>query len=236
MLNKQSGEIVPLADRSNASLRTISAASFDIHHSGQGLLIVFALLSSNMFALLLGWIFEFLSLRGVVDVGASRVALVGAWISGVVIIAVWVWGGGIGAKWRTLFGGAVLLGGMLWGLDKWAPKPSAIAQRFLPELKIGRMVETLWIGKGQQILLLHDGSFEARGFAKQIDDVLEAAQWKVIGNGDRFPFTGTNSVMTISGAALDDPAILSLQAAFAIAGFDVRYKPGGKASVLLLEF
>ena len=38
----------------------------------QWLLILFALVSSNLFALLLGWPFEFLSLQGVMNVAASQ--------------------------------------------------------------------------------------------------------------------------------------------------------------------
>ena len=92
----------------------------------QSWLIFYALICSNIFALFIGWIFEFGSLRGIVDVGASRVALFGAWVSGAIIIAAFVWGRGIRAKARTMGGGLILLAGLLWGLDLWAPKPVPI--------------------------------------------------------------------------------------------------------------
>ena len=91
----------------------------------QALLILFALVSSNLFALLLGWLFEFLSLRGVVNVAASRLMLLGAWGTGVLIVCLWAWGTNIKAKIPTTFAGALLLAAMLWGLDAWAPKPVA---------------------------------------------------------------------------------------------------------------
>ncbi len=115
-------ERLPTPVESPQSLQALSPVQ-RLRGSNQGWLIFFALLSSNMFALLVGWIFEFLSLRGVVNLGASRIALAGAWVSGVVIVAVWVWGKGISAKWPTLIGSSVLLAGLLWGLDMWAPKP-----------------------------------------------------------------------------------------------------------------
>jgi hypothetical protein len=98
----------------------------------QGLLILFALLSSNMFALVVALVSEFLSLRGVVDVTASRIALIGAWIAGMVIVCCFVWGKGIRAKKRTTASGAILLAALLWGLDIWAPKPKPLPQERAP--------------------------------------------------------------------------------------------------------
>jgi hypothetical protein len=89
-------------------------------------LILFALVCSNIFALFVTLVFEFLSLRGVVDVSASRFVLVAAWGSGVIIICAFAWGKGIRAKWRTVCGGSLLLAGLLLGLDFWAPKPEII--------------------------------------------------------------------------------------------------------------
>ncbi len=88
----------------------------------QAWFILFALICSNLFALFIGFVFEFLSLRGVVDVSASRFVLVGAWACGVVIICAFAWGRGIRAKIPTVGGGALLLAILLWGLDAWAPK------------------------------------------------------------------------------------------------------------------
>ena len=90
----------------------------------QGMLILFALVSSNLFALLLGWLFEFLSLRGVVNVAASRLMLFGAWATGALIVCLWAWGTNIKAKIPTAVAGSILLAALLWGLDAWAPKPS----------------------------------------------------------------------------------------------------------------
>src|ERR1700675_1400744 len=89
-------------------------------------LILFALVCSNIFALFITLVFEFLSLRGVVDVNASRLVLFAAWGCGVVIICAFAWGKGIRAKWRTVFSGSLLLAVVLWALDLWAPKPEII--------------------------------------------------------------------------------------------------------------
>ena len=89
----------------------------------QAWLIFYALICSNLFALFVTLVFEFFSLRNVVDVNLSRFVLGGAWASGVVIICAFAWGKGIRAKGRTIIGGAVLLGGMLYGLDRATPKP-----------------------------------------------------------------------------------------------------------------
>jgi hypothetical protein len=90
-------------------------------------LITWALITSNVFALLITFVFEFLSLRGVVDLDASRVVLVAAWLTGLVIVCAFVWGKGIRARLKTVFGGSVLLAALLWALDVWAPKPAIIA-------------------------------------------------------------------------------------------------------------
>jgi hypothetical protein len=88
----------------------------------QALLIFFALVSSILFALLLGWLFEFLSLRGVVNVFVSRLMLLGAWGTGVLIVCLWSWGTNIKAKIPTAIAGSVLLAALLLVLDAWAPK------------------------------------------------------------------------------------------------------------------
>lgn len=113
----------------------------------------------------------------------------------------------------------------------------AVMQRFLREDRIGKMLRPLWIGKDREIMLMHDGSFEARGFSKQIELLLDAAGWKIIGVGERYPSIGTNAPMTVKGPRLDDPAVLALQAAFTIAGFDVQYRDGGEnARSMWFEF
>jgi len=90
-------------------------------------LIFFALICSNLFALFVTFIFEFLSLRGVVHLGASIVVLLLAWGCGVVIISAFAWGTGIRAKWITVLGGSFLLAASLWALDAWTPKPDTSA-------------------------------------------------------------------------------------------------------------
>lgn len=107
----------------------------------QAWLIIFALICSNLFALFVTFIFEFLSLRGVVHLGASRIVLLMAWGSGVVAICAFVWGRGIRAKLPTVLGGSVLLALVLGALEYWTPKPppqevNLDAQHIQPELVI----------------------------------------------------------------------------------------------------
>jgi hypothetical protein len=86
---------------------------------------------------LVGWLFQnFLQLRGVVDVVASRIDLGVMWFAGMAIVAILT----VGTKWRSLRGVVfgVFLAIALIGLDSWAPKSKqqmatamvpAIAQR-----------------------------------------------------------------------------------------------------------
>jgi len=101
----------------------------------QGVLIAFALASSNLFGLFLAGLYEFLSLRGVVNVPASRIVLLIVLIVGCVLAGLVVWSLNVHAKKRTVGSCAIMLAFLLYGLDSWAPKPSAISlrpnQRFL---------------------------------------------------------------------------------------------------------
>jgi hypothetical protein len=135
----------------------------------QAWLIFYALICSNLFALFVGWIFEFLSLRGVVDVNASRIALFGAWVSGAIIIAAFVWGKGITAKMPTMGGGLVLLAILLWLLDLWAPKPIPVTTP-RPIVQFSCILKPLEIdiqpGSEAQIVTLHDDfTVEAQVFS-----------------------------------------------------------------------
>jgi hypothetical protein len=89
----------------------------------QVLLIVFALITSNLFALVVTFLFEFLSLRGIVHLMASRIVLGLAWASGAIVVGLWVWGTGIKAKRRTFATGLLILLFLCVALDQWAPKP-----------------------------------------------------------------------------------------------------------------
>jgi hypothetical protein len=100
--------------------------------NNQWLLILFALLTSNLLALLLGFLFEFASLRNIVDVAASRIMLVGAWAIGVFIVCLIAWRTSIRPKVATAISGSLLLGVLLWGLDAWAPKPKLIPRERVP--------------------------------------------------------------------------------------------------------
>jgi len=114
----QEKELIPV--------ESVPERSYSITESlpkSQVLLILFALVSSNLFALLLGWLFEFLSLRGVLNIAASRFMLLGAWGTGVLIVCLWAWGTTIKAKIPTAIAGSVILAALLWGLDAWTPKP-----------------------------------------------------------------------------------------------------------------
>ena len=138
-----------------------------------------------------GWCFQnFLSLRGVVDVAASRVFLTLMCVG--LLLAWWITAASF--KRFVKIAISILIIGAIFGIDWWAPKqsrsPSDIKQRFLPEDKLAAMSHALWIGKGREIMLMHDGSIEARGFSKQIESMLTGTGWIVNGSGERFPFIG----------------------------------------------
>jgi TM2 domain-containing membrane protein YozV len=48
----------------------------------QNRVILLALFSSNLFGLFIGGLYEFLSLRGIVNIALSRTVLVGVWLVG----------------------------------------------------------------------------------------------------------------------------------------------------------
>src|SRR5579871_2396210 len=89
----------------------------------QGVLIAVALFSSNLFGLFLGGVWEFLSLRGVVNVLASRIVLAIVWLLGCLLTALVVWSLGVRAKKRTALTGLLVLGLLLYGLDRWVGPP-----------------------------------------------------------------------------------------------------------------
>jgi hypothetical protein len=94
-----------------------------IGKQSQGALIALALVSSNLFGLFLAGIYEFLSLRGVVNVQASRLVLFAVWLIGCLLSGFVAWAFGIKAKVRTAGASGLILFVLLWGLDWWAPKP-----------------------------------------------------------------------------------------------------------------
>src|SRR5258708_6160298 len=83
-------------------------------------LILATVLGSNLFALFIGGIYEFLSLRGVVNVAASRIVLLGVWVIGVVLAVVLVRFAGIRARFATILGSAIVLLVALGLLDIWS--------------------------------------------------------------------------------------------------------------------
>lgn len=90
----------------------------DAHpHTTRALLI--ALTGSNIFALIVGGIYEYLSLRGVISMSAAWIVLVFVWLLGVIgiVISEFVWGKGIKHRiwWGT--GASVVLGLILFGFN-----------------------------------------------------------------------------------------------------------------------
>jgi hypothetical protein len=67
---------------SEVDLSVPSAIPIRVRNRGQAWLITWALITSNLFALLVTFVFEFLSLRGVVHLAASRIVLGLAWATG----------------------------------------------------------------------------------------------------------------------------------------------------------
>jgi hypothetical protein len=87
------------------------------HVPARALLI--ALTSSNIFALIIGGIYEYLALRGVVSTRAAWAVLVFVWLLGVVpiVISERVWGKGPRQRiWSGIIA-AVVLGAILVGFD-----------------------------------------------------------------------------------------------------------------------
>ena len=81
--------------------------------------LLIALTGSNVFALIVGSIYEYLSLRGVLSRWAAWCVLVFVWLLGVVgiVISEWVWGKGLKQRIWTGIIAAVLLGAILLGFD-----------------------------------------------------------------------------------------------------------------------
>jgi hypothetical protein len=82
--------------------------------------LLIALTGSNIFALCVGGIYEYLSLRGVISVSAAWVVLLFVWLLGIVgiVISEWVWGKGIKHRIWSGIGTAFVLGLLLFGFDR----------------------------------------------------------------------------------------------------------------------
>jgi hypothetical protein len=100
----------------------------------QGRFLFITLLSSNLFALFVGGLYEYLALRGVVDVAASRMVLIGAWLVGILIAGIIIWISNTSRKLLVLVLSAIFLGLALWGLDVCVsrliaktPRPTSVA-------------------------------------------------------------------------------------------------------------
>lgn len=80
---------------------------------------ILAICSSNLFALIVGGIYEYLSLRGVINVKAAWLVLVFVWFIGVIaiIFSEIVWGRRLRHKFWIGFISAAVLAALLWGLD-----------------------------------------------------------------------------------------------------------------------
>lgn len=78
---------------------------------------IVAIISSNVFGLFVGCLWEYLSLRGVVSTSLSWVVLVFAWVIGVVAIVTSEWLFGKGIKHKFLWGacGCIVLAALLIG-------------------------------------------------------------------------------------------------------------------------
>jgi hypothetical protein len=129
---------------------------------------------------------------------------------------------------------AVVAGGTLYIPQS---KQGGIEQRSLPKGKLPAITRALLAARGGKVLLSYDATTEARGFAAQIKDVLVG--WEVIGVAERVPPSKPilDNKMIVKGKSLNDPRIIAIQSAFAIAGYDVRYVDGGQNSLSIwLEF
>jgi hypothetical protein len=76
-------------------------------------------MGSNVFSLIVGGIYEYLSLRGVISMKAAWVVLVFVWLLGVIniVISEWVWGKGPKQRIWTGIVAALVLGAILAGFD-----------------------------------------------------------------------------------------------------------------------
>jgi len=90
---------------------------------------LFGIIGSNIFALCIAGIYEALSLRGVTSIPASRVVLAFVWLVGVagIVTSERVWGRGL--RHRILWGSlsAVVLLGLLFGLDQWVYQDQSVS-------------------------------------------------------------------------------------------------------------
>ncbi len=88
----------------------------------RGRFLFVTLLSSNLFALFVGGLYEYLALRGVVNMAASRVVLIGVWLIGILIASIIIWASSAYRKRLTFAVSAIFLGLALWSLDAYVSR------------------------------------------------------------------------------------------------------------------
>jgi hypothetical protein len=96
-----------------------NAPNVDMHaHTTRALLI--ALTGSNVFALMVGGVYEYLSLRGLISMKFAWAVLVFVWLLGVVgiVISEFVWGRGIKRRLWWGAGASIILGLILFAFDR----------------------------------------------------------------------------------------------------------------------
>lgn len=86
--------------------------------------IVLALFGSNIFALVVGGVYEYLSLRGIVNMMAAWVVLIFVWLIGVIAIVFSeiVWGRSMKERLITGVSAAAFLAVLLFALNAWVDK------------------------------------------------------------------------------------------------------------------
>jgi hypothetical protein len=100
--------------------------------------VVLGLFGSNIFSLFVAGLYEFLALRGVINMMAAWVVLLATWLIGVIGICLseWVWGGTMKQRFWTGSLAAVILGIVLFGLNELVDHIAATAQTTAPDAAV----------------------------------------------------------------------------------------------------